>query len=640
MEGAGGQGAVVRVREGGFERLATIGLRTATAIAVVAAALAAWPVETLEPGVGGDWNWIAALSYAAHYGLRFGGQIAWSYGPLGFLTTSDGPVLYYDDVLRATWLFTALIQLLLAGTLLLALRRSLPLPIAVVGAAVVLALVPDRTLALGFAWCAVVLARRDDRAGGLASTLLACALGALSGIVLLGKLNQGIALLALAAVALSAAPRRRDVGAYVGTLLASAAAGWLATGQTLADVWPYLRNGAEVIAGYAGAMGLADPAHRWMYAVALALTLLTLAAAWEATRGAPPRRRRALLVLCALYVAASLKEGFVRQDMGHMLLFLGDMLIVPAVLPLPRTRRWLVLGGLVAAIAPIGVLVPRPVLERILNPVANVRAAADQIGTLRSASRRGTLTWELRERITSGYGFGPELATAIGQRTVMFWPHLFADIAYAYGLNLRPEPTLEPYSAYTPALDRLTARMLASARAPELIVHAAIGSAPAIDGRFATFEAPLATLAILCRYRGVMGQGSWQLLARSPDRCGRPRALGDTTAPWGAPVAVPSADRPDALVLVRVEGAGPSGLERLKALLLRPNRRWISLDGTRFRLVAATAADGLLLRAPPQEDYRPPFAIAPNPARIAVGRDGGEPGGRLRYAFLEVPIRP
>jgi hypothetical protein len=179
--------------------------------------------------------------------------------------------------------------------------------------------------------------------------------------------------------------------------------------------------------------------------------------------------------------------------------------------------------------------------------------------------------------------------------------------------------------------------MLASSRAPARILRA---DAVAIDGRNATFEAPLATLEIFCRYRQIAAQDLWQVLAPASDRCAAPRPLGTRTARWGESVPIPAPRSRDALVIAHVEGAGPQGLERVRALLLRPQRRWVALDGQSFRLVAATAADGLLLYAPPRLDYPAPHAMAPRPQRIAVGRDGGEPDGSIAYRFEEVPLRP
>jgi hypothetical protein len=610
----------------------------AGAAASAAVAVAAWPFRGLQPGIGADWEWVAGLSYAAEHGLRFGERIAWSYGPLGFLTTPYGPVLYYGDILLLSWLFAALVQLLLAGVLLVSLRRSFPPAVAVLVAVVVLALTPDRALALGFALCALALTRDDEQPRERAAAF-PFALGALTAVGLLGKLNQGVELAALAAVTLAATPsraRRRDVARFAGALLATAAAGWLASGQTIADVWPYVRNGAQVIAGYAAAMGTTDPAHRWTYLGALAIVALALALAWGATRGARRQRRWGLLALCAVYAFFDFKEGFVRQAPNHLEWFFGDMLVLFAVLPARRAWRALPLASVAAGVVALGAVLGFHELASTLNPYANVKAAADQVRTLASPARQAALTSALRRGIALEYPVPPQLLAAIGRRTVMLWPDLFAEVAYAYGLDLRPLPAFEPYAAYTPALDRLGARMLASSRAPDRIMRAL---AQPIDGRHPTFESPLATLAIFCRYRELVVRAPWQALARSGDRCGAPRVLRTVTAPWGAQVAVPRPDRPDAIVLVRVDGAGPHGLERVKALLLRPNRRWIALDGVGYPLVAATAADGLLLRAPPDLDYPRPFAMAPNPSRIAVSRGGSEPGGTLRYTFVELAVR-
>jgi hypothetical protein len=630
VEGATAQRAIAAARDRG---------NVVVAACVVAIAVAAWPVHSVRPEVGSDWSWVAALSYVAEHGLRFGDQIAWTYGPLGFLDTWYRPVLYYGDVLLLSWLCTALLQILLALALLVALRRSLPLPAAAVLAAGVLALAVDLAPALALAWCALVLGRPADAPRDRLAAAFPVALGALAGLTLLGKLNQGVELLVLALVVLVADPRRRDALVFAATLLATAAVGWLATGQTLADVLPYIRNGLEIVAGYAAAMGASDPDHAWTYAAAFALAALAFALAWSSMRGAPRRRRWGLLALSVVYAGFSFKEGFVRQDPGHLEVFFGDMLVLFAVLPLAASRRLLApaLAGIVAGAVTLAALLGAHHVVRKLNPVANVAAAADQLHTLASPSRQDAIVTDLRARIAALYDVSPQVRAAVGRRPVMLWPYLFGEVAYAYDLNLRPLPGFEPYGTYTPALDRLGARMLASARAPARIMRA---DAPAIDGRQATFESPLATLEIFCRYRQIAAREPWQVLARSSDRCGAPRPLGTRTADWGESVAVPSPRSRDALVIAHVEGAGPHGLERLRALLLRPQRRWIALDGHSYRLVAATAADGLLLYAPPRLDYPAPFAMAPHPLRVAVGRDGGEPGGSIAYRFEEVPLRP
>lgn len=635
MEGATAQRVLARVRDRGI----LVGAACAVAVALVA-----WPVRTLEPGVGGDWSWVAGLAYAAHHGMAFGDEIVWSYGPLGFLNTWYGPALYYGEVATLAWLYVALIQLLLAATLLLALRRSLHLALAAVVAAAVLALAPDRVPALALAWCVLFVTcdrdePRDARIARLAGAF-PYAIGALAGIALLGKLNQGVELLALAVIALVAVPRRRDALAFAGTLLATAAVGWVATGQGPGDVWPYVRDGAEVVAGYAAAMGTSDPEHGWALPAGIALAAAAVALAWDAGRALPGRRRWALPALALVYAGLTFKEGFVREDEGHLQVFFGDMLVLLAVLPLRAALRPVALAGALAAVVAFGAVGEVRDVTRAVDPYANVKAAADQLRTLASASRRDAIEAETRAKIEALYHVPPQVRAAVRGRSTMLWPYLYGEVAYAYELDLRPLPSFEPYAAYTPRLDRLGAELLASDRAPARILRAANGNAPALDNRHPAFEAPQTTLQILCRYRQVAEGAPWHALARIPNRCGAPRTLGTVSAAWGEPVAVPAPRRPDALVLARVEGAEPHGLETLTGLLVRPKRRWISLDGASYRLVPATAAEGLLLRVPPAADYPDQYALAPNPVSVAVGRDGGQPGGELRYTFVEVPIRP
>jgi hypothetical protein len=605
----------------------------------VAITLVAWPIRTLWPAVGGDFSWVGVLSYAAEHGLPFGQHLVFSYGPLGFLDTWLGPRLYYGDLMVAAWLYRALVQLLLAGTLLVVLRRSFPLPVAALGTAVTVALITDAPLGLGFAWCMLLLTRERERPEGPWDLLLPIALGALIGVVALGKLNQGGELLALIVIAVVAAPRRREAVAFGVTWLAVCGTGWLATGQSLGDVWPYIRNGLEVVAGYPAGMST-ERLDNWAYPVAAVVAVLALVLAWDHVRVRDARRRIGVLALCIVYTVFAYKEGFTLADDTHFKTFLSGMLVVFAVLPVRPRRQPLLLAGLAAGTIAFGVVAGQHEMRRTFDPFENVAAVADQVRTIASASRRETTLEEVRAAIVATYGVPPRLLAAIGDRPMMWWPIAYGDFAWAHELKLRPLVTLEPYAAWRPRLDRLAAEQLASERAPERILQASTRHVPSVIGAHPTHLVPLAAREILCRYRPIAKEDPWQVLARGADRCGSERTLGSTTVAWGERVAVPAARRRDALVLVRIAGAGPQGLEHLTDLLLRPRHRWIRLDGEEYYLIAATAADGLLLSARPEADYPAPFSFAPNPKEIAIGRFGGEPDGELRYTFAEVAIEP
>jgi len=602
----------------------------------VVVALATWRTQSLHPGASADWNWMATIAYAAEHRLRYGSELVWTYGPLGFLTAWRNPVLYYDDLLPWSWAYTWLLQLLFAGSLLIALRRSLPLLVVAPLAAILVVVTVDQAPALGLVWCVLLLTRTDGVMGERLTAVLPAALGALAGLTLLGKISEGIEIVVLATLALIAVRRRSAAVSFAAAFVASAAIGWFATGQTAADVWPYLRYGAEVIAGYSDAMAKAEPRYAWSYPAALVAIGLALALAWRAGRASPHSRRGVLLAMAVVWVGFAYKEGFVRQDEGHLEVFFGQMAVLVAVLALRGWLRPAALAATVGCVVAFGMLSDRSAFLRTMNPYANVRAAAEQWQTVASARRRAAIEHDWRRDVAGGYGVTPALLAAVRAHSLMLWPFLYGDIPVAYGLRFRPPPSLEPYGAYTPGLDRLGARLLESPQAPERIMRA---TPPALDGRYVTFEAPLTTLAIFCRYRQILTQGPWQLLARSPNRCGASRRIGTAAPQWGEAVSVPRPRDLEAAVLVRITGIGPQRLERLRSLALRPYVRSIVLDGSSYRLVGATAGDGLLLEAPVGRDYRPPFAMAPNPVQIAVVREGGQPSGHIRFTFEEVALR-
>jgi len=313
------------------------------------------------------------------------------------------------------------------------------------------------------------------------------------------------------------------------------------------------------------------------------------------------------------------------------------MLVALAIFPVTKARRPFVLTSLAAcAIFFVAAFAGTYRPEIALNPVRHVHAVYDELRTLASRDRRGAEKSVLRQSIEAPLALPAAVLDAVGRRSMAFWPSGLGSAVYAFDLNWRPPPVFEPNGAYTPGLDALEAEMLRSSRAPGRIVRYLT---TATDNRVPTFESPLGTLAIFCRYRELMRQQPWQVLARGTDRCGAARALSTVEAAWGEQVTVPTPSGPGMLVVARVGGTRPQGFERLAALVLRPHRRFVSLDGgDAVPLMWETAQDGVLLSAPRAVDYGPPFNMAVGARTIAVSREGGQPNGRLRYEFLEIPI--
>jgi hypothetical protein len=144
--------------------------------------------------------------------------------------------------------------------------------------------------------------------------------------------------------------------------------------------------------------------------------------------------------------------------------------------------------------------------------------------------------------------------------------------------------------------------------------------------------------AILCHFRTAEGPlGRWLMLERSAPRCGPERPLGTVKAKLGVPAAVPPAPDRRSVVIVRIDGIGVSGLERLRTLLYRALPRHVAFDGGRVnRLVPGTAGDGIVLRVPPRADFPAPFQLDQATNTITVLKSGRQGDLRLRFSAMSI----
>jgi hypothetical protein len=147
-------------------------------------------------------------------------------------------------------------------------------------------------------------------------------------------------------------------------------------------------------------------------------------------------------------------------------------------------------------------------------------------------------------------------------------------------------------------------------------------------------------LAMLCNFEAVATTEQWQVLERLPDRCGEPRPLGSIEGTYGTPFEVPPAPQGN-VVFAQVDGIEVTGLERLRAALVRSRGRQVTFenDDRLYTFIAATAGDGLLLRASLDIDYPEPFRLAPNEDEVTFLYEGGPADKPLTINFFAMPVR-
>jgi hypothetical protein len=227
--------------------------------------------------------------------------------------------------------------------------------------------------------------------------------------------------------------------------------------------------------------------------------------------------------------------------------------------------------------------------------VTNLRDVVD-------GGRRSRLLAEDKAAVRARLGVSAAQLALLDGHTVDVVPAQTSAI-WSYGLRWQPEPLLQWYMAYDSDLDRVNADALAD-RGAERILRA---RPSAVDGKDPAFEAPATYLALLCHYRELASDAKWEVLGRTPDRCGQPRPLGTVEARAGETVRVPAAG-PGELVYATMSFRKPL-LDRLGSLVFKPlHLPRITLDGTAdFRFVPATADGPLVLRMPDSAGLSPLF---------------------------------
>ena len=525
-------------------------------IAVQAAAITvvAWPVASIRPRLGVDASWNAALHMAARDGLRFGHDVVFTYGPLGFLAV---PKLHYPVTAALSLVFVALLTWTLSATVLLLIRRSLrPLP-AFAAALLIVKFVPLEAAELFpiviVMWC--LIAALGDGPPALTPWLPAL-LGVAAGAALLIKFSGGV--VALVVVLLAGAARgSHALLRTAGAVIASVVAFWLATARSLWGIPRFFVESAEIAAGYSEALAIdAAPRNAGVDLVVVAL-LFAAVGTIAAFRTRGPRVVSVLLIT-TLLMALRFKHGFVRHDGGHM----ASVFVVCMLVPLVWWRSARPNRAIAATVLAAGLFLygsalvhdhVRPVqVARLANPVRSTTKFVRQAFTV-------AVPGEAHERIrascrvmTEAAAIGPTIRAGLAGRSLHVDP-TETSLVWALDLPWRAPPVFQMYSVYTAHLDRANAEFLRSPRAPDRVLRPNDGGA--VDRHWPAFESPEYIAALLCNYSRLSAGPNWQVLERIPNRCGPQRALSvPIEVADGVPVTVPRAGHSE-IVSARVECA-------------------------------------------------------------------------------------
>ncbi len=450
------------------------------------------------PEMGLDPSWQLALQLAVIKKEVFGRELVFTYGPWGYL-------LFHAAVNKVVLL---LYDLFVLGSLLTLYRAWLsprPSPadvflfiaVAWVTKYCLLASSPAVLFTLLCYW----LWRIFDRGDVLA--VMGAFIGTL--VLFLGKVNYGLIMVFLIpayGTGLLVFQRQRRVQGALLVLGFPALVGLFAL-ICHVNLPGYLRSGVELIAGYNEAMYVSLTLTKKILFQFGNASLLLLAMALIAGCGRGRLTWRQQAMLLPLIGGAALllfKNAFVRADSVHSLSFFMALPLLLAVWETGwrgarsvRILLWLsLLPPLVSLLPTKTEFFGRPVLPEIL-PVRYFQEAV--------AAPWHETADQLRDRLQAHYPesvLPSDMLSSIGDATVDVMPFEIS-VAVLNGLNYHQRPVPQSYSAYTPWLDHLNARFLASTNAPAFMLYVC-AQMITIDDRPAAWDESQTKRALLENY--------------------------------------------------------------------------------------------------------------------------------------------
>ncbi|MDQ3010222.1 MAG: hypothetical protein M3X11_05925, partial [Acidobacteriota bacterium] len=554
-----------------------------------------------------DRSWIYAINYLPASAFAYGRDVTFTYGPLGYLMYQlpVGATIYH-----ALWLKLSFLALF--GSLLVFYLIKLKDRLAIwLFALCYLAARVNGFNDLNYDYYLIFLnallvglALRTERLRWLLLLLSA----ALAGVALFIKFSTGIAFAAMLAVTgvLLIAWRRplwkvavASWGAYL--LIVVVLSAKLLGSPAYLGQW--LKASLEIATGYVSAMSLYGE-RKWLLWGVIAVVIYMALTAWLSVR----RRRTGFIALMLLLpVLMDFKGGFVRQGIGHELIFYTSLPVLMSALVLNAEGRREQLLCVAACLAVIvmgtirreSAFGPTPWGREITRemgqerPINNIRLLAnlDQWVTNVTAAYQTEL--QAIKPDDDWFGLIDQKRDTVD---VVPWEIVYCP---AGGWKWSPTPTLQLYSAYTAWLDNWDAEHFTRAQAPDFV----IGEYVSLDNRYLLWDAPATWRAIMNNYEvvGVNGQ-KFQFLLKRKTQIAEPvmqKVREATTKPleW---VDVPASEQPLYVEIkhkLSLKGQLTKALLRLPAVMLELEYESGRIAG--YRAMPDVIRNGLLINYQP-----------------------------------------
>ena len=480
-------------------------------LGMAAALLLPCQIDFIRPGL--DPSWIYAVNVAGPLGFKFGTDMLFTYGPLGFLSAACAVGWNVQLALLFTGILLAS-QLVMMGRFVLTTAPERVGWKRLAVACGLLWLIPPPPfdsyvlytvlLALSAAWF-------DKRKTPY--LLWACALATCQLFVKFTGAVSCFSAIGLFWIIWFFKDRQawRKIWWTPPLIPVAFIGGFGVYHPSLAGLLGYVRAAKEISSGYILSMSYAGD-----YDAGYLLVVLAMGAVYAVLLAEACLRRRrdaAYLLLFAGCVFVAMKHGFVRADFAHVVMAISAMMpmfslmVLFSEMEITLPRKWWKRLGLVAGACTLllgAALWRHEYTPKELKRVREYATSWSRIATLLKIRDIQANPLLGRHDLPAAY------LDAVGTHRVVFYPH---EMAYAAFNDVRfaTMPVFQAYSAYTPYLDECNAAYFrAAARGPAFVVF----DLAAINGRWPLIECPRTWAALRENYEVALSEETSLLLKR------------------------------------------------------------------------------------------------------------------------------
>jgi hypothetical protein len=487
------------------------------------------PFCILKPIADLDSSWFLGLKWATLKDFVFGRDIAFTYGPLYFLSSAPLNIGHYPSLLLEEIVFCivrfTIIYLIVSQFADLLYKKSWKNYSTIDGILIILGLslfaflplnLPETILALN---CLLFIrlifeieSSKANRKKYLSNILLNMAILAIVCLIKFSYVIVASVIILIALFGLIYTKKVKFIVYILSSFIAFYLVFWALCGQPLSAIRYYFIYGIEISSGYTEVMMITDDMYYEINYGLFGFFVLLFIGISSFFFFIKKDFYYALILFFTLpLLFMAFKEGFVRADSVHflryffqlfpVLLFLILFLVDKPSLPCRRIGQLFVMGSLSVTT----VVLINHYTYGFHNP--------EKYPLMRLLSPDNEKINEYKEAIRNSYPpLSQDFLQQAKNKTVDIFPWNIA-LLYAYDLNWSPRPVIQSYSAYTPVLDKKNASHFEKDVAPDNIVY----NYSSIDNHYPLFDEPIVFRTLLKNYE-VQSLDDYLILQRRSEK--------------------------------------------------------------------------------------------------------------------------